>query len=56
MITRYDYSLGHRTKEAAEADLDDAFSTGDVSEGERPRIEAYKTVNGARRFKITLEG
>jgi hypothetical protein len=47
---RFTYST-HKTRDAAEMALEDYFATGEVSEGDCPRIEAR---NG--RYLITLNG
>ncbi|MBT9385486.1 hypothetical protein KM176_16550 [Pseudooceanicola sp. CBS1P-1] len=54
-VTRYDYATGYRSREAAQESLEDGFASGDVMEGERPRIEPYRNARGLRRYKITLE-
>jgi len=50
----YWYSYGHKTRAAAEIALEIAYSTGDVLPGERPRIEAYRARDGARRYGIRV--
>jgi hypothetical protein len=47
---RYIYSK-HKTREGAERALEEFFATGEVSEGERPRVERVGS-----RFYVTLEG
>lgn len=53
---RFTYSYGYRTRDAAEAALDDCFANGDVSHGDAPAVEAYKNRDGATRYRITLAG
>ena len=50
----YWYSYGHKTRAAAEIALEIAYSTGDVLPGERPRVEPYKSRDGATRYGIRL--
>lgn len=50
----YWYSYGHKTRAAAEIALEIAYSTGDVLPGENPRVEAYKTKDGAKAYGIRL--
>lgn len=50
----YWYSYGYKTRAAAEIALEIAYSSGDVMPGERPRIEAYRTNDGATRYGIKL--
>ncbi len=50
MTIRFDYGW-YRTKERAEAALEDMFAFGDVSEGEFPRIEKR-----GKGYAITLLG
>jgi hypothetical protein len=53
---RFTYSYGYRTRDAAEAALEDCFSSGEVSHGDSPRVEVYATQDGKTRFRITLAG
>ena len=58
MSFRYDYITGCLDYEHAEEMLEDAFAHGEVSTGERPRIESYMVTRGGkqlRRWKVTLE-
>ena len=50
----YWYSYGHKTRAAAEIALEIAYSSGDVLPGERPRVEPYKTKDGATRYGIRI--
>lgn len=50
----YWYSYGHKTRAAAEIALEIAYSTGDVLPGERPRIEPYRTRDGAKAYGIRV--
>lgn len=50
MGARYEYGV-YRSKAKAEAALEDMFADGEVSEGERPRIERKGNL-----YVITLEG
>ena len=50
---RFDYAGPYKSRERAEASLDDSFAAGDVSEAERPAIESRNTAKG-RRYFITL--
>ncbi len=50
----YWYSYGHKTRAAAEIALEIAYSTGDVMPGERPRVEPYKSRDGAMRYGIRV--
>lgn len=53
---RFTYSYGYRTRDAAEAALEDCFSSGEVSHGDSPSVEAYATQDGKTRYRITLAG
>lgn len=59
-MTRYDYHTGLRSYEAAQRALFDATADCEISEAERPQIEAYTVTTscGCRqtRYKITLQG
>lgn len=50
----YWYAYGYKTEAAAEIALEIAYNAGDVLPGERPRIEAYRTRDGARRYGIRV--
>jgi len=59
MDSRYWFARGYKTRQGAEASLEDSYASGEVSEGEGPRIESYKirTMTGqATRYGITLNG
>jgi|APThiThiocy_ev2_2_1041544.scaffolds.fasta_scaffold29153_2 hypothetical protein len=52
---RYRWS-SHKTRERAEASLEDDYATGTVSTGEQPKIEAVKDHRGhVLRYDVTLE-
>jgi hypothetical protein len=54
MLTRYVYSL-HRSREAAEAKLEDMYAAGEVCEAEQPRIERHPhPITGKPCWTITL--
>lgn len=53
-MNSYWYAYGYKTEAAAEIALERAYSAGDVLPGERPRIEAYRTRDGARRYGIRV--
>lgn len=44
-MLRYDYGF-YKTREAAELALEDMYATGEVCEGERPRIEPPRRSGG----------
>lgn len=50
----YWYAFGYTSRAKAEIALEIAYSTGDVLPGERPRVEAYKTKDGAKAYGIRL--
>lgn len=50
----YWYAFGYITRERAEEALGVAYSAGEVSLGENPRIDGYKNRNGETRFGIKL--
>ena len=52
MEPRFDYAK-YKSRERAELGLEDMFASGEVSEGERPKIVRRNTENGVRYF-ITL--
>lgn len=56
---RRPYHYGFRTREKAEAALESAFASGEISEASRPMVESYQTQTEtgetARRYMITLE-
>lgn len=52
---RYQYSF-HKTRDKAEASLEDDFATGDIVMGEQPRIEPKKDHRGRiLGYAVTLE-
>lgn len=62
---RYTYGYGYKSREHAEVALEELIAGGDISLGERPRIEFYHakvcapTSTGktaVRRYSISLEG
>lgn len=58
MAHRYDYAGPYKTLARAEAALEDCYATGEVCEGEQPRIErrSHKTAswsNAPATFVIT---
>lgn len=61
MTLRHDWGLARfpyatfRTKQAAEAALDDMWATGEVSDSDQPKIEKRKQRNGTR-FVLYLAG
>ena len=53
---RYRWS-SHKTRERAELSLEDDYASGDVSQAEKPRIEAVKDHRGrVIRYDVTLDG
>lgn len=50
----YWYAYGYKTRATAEIAIEIAYSMGDVLPGERPRVEAYKTKDGATRYGIRV--
>ena len=50
----YWYAYGYKTRDAAEIALEIAYNTGDVMPGERPRVEPYKTKDGATRYGVRV--
>ena len=50
----YWYSYGHKTRAAAEIALEIAWNSGDVLPGENPRVEAYRTKDGAKRYGVRV--
>lgn len=53
---RYTYIIA-KTKLLAELLLEDSLAEGDISLGEKPRIEARKDHNGRiTHYEVTLEG
>lgn len=53
---RYTYAFGYRCADAAEDAIENLCSMGEISTGENPRAESYRTQSGAKRWRITLEG
>ena len=55
MNIRYSYAWGFKTREAAEAALEDLISNGEVSLGEDPQVGSYRSKrDGSRLFRISL--
>ena len=50
----YWYAYGYTSRAKAEIALEIAYSTGDVLPGERPRVEQYRTRDGAKAYGIRL--
>jgi hypothetical protein len=50
----YWFAYGYKTRANAELVLETAYSAGDVSPGENPRIEAYQNKNGEKRYGIRV--
>ena len=50
----YWYAFGYKTRDAAEIALEIAYNTGDLLPGERPRVEPYKTRDGAKAYGIRV--
>lgn len=50
----YWYAYGYTSRAKAEIALEIAYSTGDVLSGERPRVEQYRTRDGAKAYGIRL--
>lgn len=50
----YWYAFGYTSRAKAEIALEIAYSTGDVLPGERPRIEPYRTRDGAKAYGIRV--
>lgn len=63
-MERYAYHTGFKTREAAQAALEDAYAAGEVSPAERPLIQAYEAwvapkgepLRAVTRYAITVEG
>lgn len=53
---RYTYAYGYRTADAAEDAIENLCSEGEISTGENPKAESYRTQAGALRWRITLQG
>jgi len=54
-MTRFVYSH-HRTKQQAEAALEDYFASGQVCEGERPTIVRKRYAQSGEWFNIEING
>jgi len=52
MGARFDY-VAYKTRSMAEFMLEDMFATGEIVEGERPKIERREVMGGVR-YVITL--
>jgi hypothetical protein len=50
----YWFAYGYKTRESAEMVLAAAYSAGDVMPGENPRVEAYRTKDGAKRYGVRV--
>jgi hypothetical protein len=50
----YWFAYGYKTRESAEMVLATAYSAGDVMPGENPRVEAYRTKDGAKRYGVRV--
>lgn len=50
----YWYSYGHKSRAAAEIALEIAYNAGDVMPGENPRVEPYKSRDGATRYGVKV--
>lgn len=55
MITTYIYAYGYRTREAAELAIIDEIAESCVSRCENPRVVAYRTKDGRKRYSIVLD-
>lgn len=53
-MARHTWSY-HKTREKAEASLEDDFATGDVVAGERPMIETRRHPSGEKYYIVTLD-
>lgn len=53
-MTRYTYAYGYKSQPAAEDALEQAYATGDILPGEKPRIYRYSCPAG-HRWAIDLE-
>lgn len=54
-MTRYTYAFGFKSHDAAQLALEDAYETGDILPGEKPKIYRYSCPGGLR-WAIDLEG
>jgi hypothetical protein len=54
-MSSYLYAYGYRTREAAELAIIDELSEARVSRCENPRVVAYRTKDGRKRYSIVLE-
>ena len=54
-MSGYIYAYGYRTHEAAELAIIEELSESCVSRCESPRVVAYRTKEGRKRFCIVLE-
>ena len=54
MTSKYWYYYGGKTYEQALERLEEFFALGDISPGEKPRIESYRTRAGVCRYGIIL--
>jgi len=50
----YWYAYGYTSRVKAEIALEIAYNRGDVLPGENPRIEQYRTRDGAKAYGIRL--
>jgi hypothetical protein len=41
----YTYSYGHKSRDAAKEALAECYCTGEVSDGDKPAISSYRTLN-----------
>jgi len=54
-MSSYVYAYGYRTHEAAELAIIDELSEACVSRCENPRVVAYRTKDGRKRYCILLD-
>lgn len=55
-MIRYSYAWGYTSRGAADRAIDAMVCECEVSRAERPAAEPYRNQNGARRYKVTLQG
>lgn len=56
MTIRYIYASGYKTRAAAQEALYDCYATGEISDGDQPRIVSYTAKNGSWRYGIEVNG
>jgi len=55
-MNRLTYAYGYKSRDAAEQSMLDDFATGDISHGDQPRVESYKTQDLKTRWRVTVNG